>query len=174
MNLKRGIGVEGYHNELDNGQLVQNFCSFLTGCCIMFSSEVLNKVGLWDESYFMYCEDFDYSIRLWQNGISMLTCPKARLLHKVGGGHAGEWTAFNIYYSTRNRLLFIKKHSDIMFITAIHFAVITRLIRMLQLIIKRDKKWKFFWYGIKDGLRGISGRSCRSFDLPAVGAQFRE
>ena len=38
---------------------------FLSGCFLLFKSEVIKKVGFFDERYFLYAEDLDLTRRLW-------------------------------------------------------------------------------------------------------------
>lgn len=98
---------------------------WLTGCCIMFSAETIKKVGLWDETYFMYMEDVDYSLRLKQHGIKLLMIPQAHLWHKVGIS-SGVQSKLVIYYSNRNRLYLQKKYG---------INILTRFITLLTRVL---------------------------------------
>ncbi len=44
---------------------------FVSGSVLGFSKEVVQTVGFWDESYFMYYEDVDYCVRARKNGFSV-------------------------------------------------------------------------------------------------------
>ena len=44
----------------------------------------LKKVGLLDERYFMYFEDFDYSCRVNENGLKIYYLPTAEVIHHHG------------------------------------------------------------------------------------------
>src|SRR4030042_864580 len=44
----------------------------------------LKKVGLLDERYFMYFEDFDYSCRVNENGLKIYYLPAAEVVHHHG------------------------------------------------------------------------------------------
>ena len=41
---------------------------FVSGSCIGFTKEVVQTIGLWDESYFLYCEDMDFCQRARRTG----------------------------------------------------------------------------------------------------------
>jgi len=43
-----------------------------TGCCILTSSAVLQKVGLLNDSFFAYYEDVDWSLRARENRLNIL------------------------------------------------------------------------------------------------------
>lgn len=44
---------------------------FISGSVMGFSKEVVQKIGLWDESYFMYYEDVDYCVRARKAGFTV-------------------------------------------------------------------------------------------------------
>lgn len=75
--------------------------NFITFCCVLLPRAVVERVGLLDESLFMYCEDVDYCLRLADAGVSMWYLPDAKLWHKAGGTAGG---ALSMYYITRNTL----------------------------------------------------------------------
>lgn len=82
---------------------------FATGCCMFIPKTVYERVGGFDESYFLYWEDADLSLRFAQNDVSILFCPQAVLWHKVSVSTGGEGSPFSYYYETRNRLYAIDK-----------------------------------------------------------------
>lgn len=82
LGIIRHIGLD---KEDDTNYSAERTCSYATGCCVMIHKDVFKKVGFLDESYFMYGEDADYSIRLIKSGIDILLLPDAKLWHKVGG-----------------------------------------------------------------------------------------
>ena len=54
----------------------------MRSCC--FAMRALDKVGLLDESFFMYREDIDLSYRIVLGGYKNLYVPE-RILHYKGG-----------------------------------------------------------------------------------------
>ncbi|MCJ7805567.1 glycosyltransferase [Patescibacteria group bacterium] len=44
----------------------------------------LKKVGLLDERYFFYLEDFDYCRRVWKSGLKVYFLPDAEIVHYLG------------------------------------------------------------------------------------------
>lgn len=82
---------------------------FATGCCIFIPKPVYKRVGGFDESYFLYWEDADLSLRFAQKGVRILFCPQAVLWHKVSVSTGGEGSPFSYYYEARNRLYAIDK-----------------------------------------------------------------
>ena len=125
-------------------------CSFATGCCMLIHKNILERVGKMDENYFMYCEDIDYSVRLNQAGIKIQYVPEAKLWHKVGKASGGNESAFSLYYVSRNRFACIKKFRGYFRGTAFPYALLTRIIRMFQLMQKGRKEWRAYYKAIAD------------------------
>lgn len=101
--------VLGSHNLVDtpdNGGLIKPFeTDFITGCLLFARSEVLKKVGLFDERYFLYLEDVDLSYRVKKLGLKTIVDPNIKIWHKVAQGSA-IGSAHNDYYISRNRIYF--------------------------------------------------------------------
>ena len=81
----------------------------ISGSFMMMRSEIVRKVGLLDEDFFMYCEDIDYCHRINQAGGEIYYVPDSQIIH-----YKGESTKKNNldYVITFNRSLykFYKKH----------------------------------------------------------------
>ena len=83
----RHIGIR----ELDNGQHdASREIDYATGCCILTRREVVERVGMLDESFFIYTEDADWCMRVRRAGYTIVYEPKAKVWHKLSvtsGGH---------------------------------------------------------------------------------------
>ena len=84
---------------------------FVQGCAMMLSRDLLRHVGLFDERYYLYCEDADLCIRAQRAGYRTIEISTAHAWHK-GYGSSGHQSALKIYYGLRNRLLFIGKFAQ--------------------------------------------------------------
>ncbi|MDD3472496.1 MAG: glycosyltransferase family 2 protein [Syntrophaceae bacterium] len=56
---------------------------FAPGCALLIRCEVLEKVGSFDERFFLFYEDWDFSIRVREACFSIWCAPAATLFHKV-------------------------------------------------------------------------------------------
>jgi len=56
----------------------------ISGACMLVKREALKQVGLWDEGYFLHCEDLDWCMRFQQKGWKTLFVPHARVTHHRG------------------------------------------------------------------------------------------
>jgi len=96
-------------DEVDHGQYDE--CAkieFATGCCMMFKKEVLEKVGYFDDNYFLYYEDADLNERIKRAGYEIYYVPEAILTHvnAASSGGAGNGNVLQDYFITRNKMLF--------------------------------------------------------------------
>jgi hypothetical protein len=54
---------------------------YLSGVSLFFDNNILNKIGFFSESYFMYYEDVDWSIRALNNGIKLKVNLNTKIFH---------------------------------------------------------------------------------------------
>ena len=54
---------------------------WVSGACLLIPRGVYEVIGGFDDGFFMYCEDVDYSWRARAAGLRTLTCPAALLFH---------------------------------------------------------------------------------------------
>lgn len=103
----RHIGL----NETDEGQYERETeIGFATGCCLFIPMELIRRVGVLDERFFLYYEDTEYSFRLRKLGIPIYYCPKAVMYHKVGASTKGADSPLCAYYIARNWILCNRLH----------------------------------------------------------------
>lgn len=108
-------------NEVDHGQFEKVVeTDFATGCCVAFKADLIDKIGLWDERYFLYLEDTDWSVRVKKAGLKIMFEPKSVIWHKNAGSTGGPGSRIHQYYQTRNRVLFASKFASIKTKALIH------------------------------------------------------
>ncbi len=94
-------------DEVDHGQYdTLEKVTFATGCCMMFKKEVLEKVGFFDERYFLYYEAADLNERVIQEGYTIYYVPSAVLYHANASSTGGAGSSLQDYFMTRNQMLF--------------------------------------------------------------------
>jgi len=57
---------------------------WLSGAALVFRKETLDKVGLFDERFFMYCEDMDICKRIGDAGWKVVYYPLVAVSHTIG------------------------------------------------------------------------------------------
>lgn len=56
----------------------------ISGACMLVKRNAVTDVGLWDDAYFLHCEDLDWCMRFRQKGWKILFVPSARVTHALG------------------------------------------------------------------------------------------
>jgi len=79
------------------------------GAAMMLRREAILQTGLFDEGYFMYCEEIDWSIRIRQAGWEIYAVPAARVIHLAGQSTAQirPQSVLNLW---RSRIRLFEKH----------------------------------------------------------------
>jgi len=80
----------------------------LSGAFIIVKREVFEKVNGFDESFFMYGEDIDLSLRVTQEGYKNYYIGKISVTHLKGGSTSYNYKYVQDFYGAMN--LFVKKH----------------------------------------------------------------
>lgn len=77
--------------------------------CTMIRRAALDQVGLLDERFQFYSEDYDWFLRLHNAGWQTIFCPQARIMHHWGASSSqrSEWSLRQLYRSKR---LYFTKH----------------------------------------------------------------
>ncbi len=66
----------------DKGEITEPIpVDWLMGSAMMVRKSDLEKVGVFDESFFMYFEDVDWARRFWENGLKVVYFPKSVMYH---------------------------------------------------------------------------------------------
>lgn len=109
--------VIGHHrgvDEVDKGQFDKTEETKLaTGCCMLIKKEVFEKIGNFDEKYFLYYEDADLCMRAKNKGFEIFYVPKSIIWHKNAASAGGSGSTVQDYYITRNRLMFGFRYAPI-------------------------------------------------------------
>lgn len=82
---------------------------FTLGATMMLRSQVIQETGLFDESFFMYCEEVDWAWRIKDRGWRILCAPAARVTH-IGGGSTSQARPRSLINLWKSRLLLYDKH----------------------------------------------------------------
>jgi GT2 family glycosyltransferase len=81
----------------------------LVGTALLVRSTVVTVIGLLDDRYFAYCEDWDYSLRAHAAGFELAVLPSAIVFHKSAGS-LGHHSPLKEYLMVRNRYLVWRSH----------------------------------------------------------------
>lgn len=81
---------------------------FANGCAICVKRSAIEQCGNMDSRFFLYFEETDWCVRIRQAGFRCVLVPCAKVWHKVSSS-VKDSSALQVYYMTRNRLLFLEK-----------------------------------------------------------------
>lgn len=104
----------------------------VSGCVMLVRREAAERVGLFDERYFMYCEDMDWCTEMWQMEYEVHYLSEATVRHYGGGTSASMRTTMSIEQS-RSTLKFFRKHYGV--VTAFFANFLLGLFFLLRLPI---------------------------------------
>jgi GT2 family glycosyltransferase len=81
------------------------------GAGFFLRCEALRKTGLLPEDFGIYLDDLDLSMRLWNAGYTIQTCPQAVIYHKFSATMGeGKQTRRKYHLNTRNRARIILRN----------------------------------------------------------------
>lgn len=113
---------------------------YISGTALMIKKYVIERIGLLDERFFAYFEDWDWCLRAQRFGYKSVYVPDATIWHK-GSSTIGFKSPLYYYYMTRNRILFARKHLGwlkFLFLFSPYFITYRLLLPILMLLFKRD------------------------------------
>jgi len=109
---------------------------YVTGAALMTRRELVDEIGLFDERFYMYCEEADFCYRVrHQKKLNVCFLPDVQIIH-YGGVSFQDHREYQIRLQYASYDHFLKKHHGLL------YAVITR--------------WLYAWhYAVKMVYRGI-------------------
>jgi len=124
--------------EYNNGRFDQSkITDYATGCCFCVKMNDFEKLNGFDESFSMYGEDVDLSIRVKQSGRKIVIAPKSHIWHKVSSSIGGEFSFKKIIRKYRGYLKLYQLHATpsqwITTVICSPFLLLTNIIKYFRL-----------------------------------------
>lgn len=112
--MQKATRMSGHH---DLSKLERRFSTrmevdWLTGAALVVRKEVFQKVGGFDESFFMYFEDADLCRRIRNEGWRVVYDPSVRVTHLRGGSEHTPSMKIAVEYR-KGQLRYYKKHCSL-------------------------------------------------------------
>jgi GT2 family glycosyltransferase len=82
----------------------------VVGCGMFVARPVFEQIGLFDEAFFFYYEDLDFSIRARKAGFELWAVPWAKMWHKVSAS-TEQSRYLRFYYLAHSSVRFYHKHT---------------------------------------------------------------
>ena len=96
-----------------------------SGCAALYRREMLDESGLFDPSFYLYCEDTDLGLRARWKGWECLYVPTAIVEHAYSST-AGRASGLKAFYVERNRLVVLVKNYPIALLLLAPFYALAR------------------------------------------------
>jgi len=122
---------------------------WVSGCMTFIPLSVFSLIGGYDEKFFIWCEEWDLSLRVGRAGYEMTVIPTSVIYHKVGKS-LGLVSPLTYYYSFRNLLLLRSRYLPRW--EWICFLVIYIPYKFLQMIYHVIKFGRSFWTAYWDSV----------------------
>lgn len=110
---------------------------YVSGAAFLARSAVFSACGLFDERYFCYWEDTDWSVRVLRSGWRLEIVPTALVGHRLG---ASTPTTTGAYYQARNRPLFLRRTLGTSRVRALRLSLIPTAI-LVGSLLRRARVW---------------------------------
>jgi GT2 family glycosyltransferase len=108
------VARDGSSKQRGNGRLPEDFpaCEetlFPSGSAALYRRAMLDDIGLFESSFFLYCEDTDLGLRARWAGWKCLYVPEAVVEHHYSHS-AGRASRLKAFYVERNRLFVVARN----------------------------------------------------------------
>jgi GT2 family glycosyltransferase len=106
-----------------------------SGSAALYRRAMLDEIGLFDESFFLYCEDTDLGLRARWAGWKCLFVPQAVVEHRYSHS-AGRASPLKAYYVERNRLFVVVKNYPVSLLVRAPFYSAARYLWHVVLMLR--------------------------------------
>jgi len=106
------VRSHGYgHGMPDHGQFDKDSLTyFVHGAAMLIPMDVIKKVGMMAEIYFLYYEELDWGARIRKAGYELWYVHNSKIHHKESIS-TGKETPFKTYYINRARIIYLRRNT---------------------------------------------------------------
>jgi GT2 family glycosyltransferase len=153
---RRGVlaAADTGRGQVDRGQFdAVRQVDYVFGAAMFIRRSVFERIGLFDEQFFLYLEDMDFCLRAQKAGFSLFFVPQARVWHKVSASTANN-NGMRKYHFVRSTVRFAKKHTSPLFsLPAFVFWTLVLLRFILDDLVRGNLAvMRAYWSGLVSGL----------------------
>ena len=126
--------------EWDKGQFnTAQTTAYAHGAAMMVKKEVVERVGVMFEDFFLYYEELDWCERIRCAGYEIWVEPRAKIYHKESAS-VGAMSTLKTYYINRNRIYFMRRNFGgfKLFLFTLFFTCITLPKNLLKYVLKGE------------------------------------
>lgn len=105
------IFLNTWHTEVSNITSMQSHdADYVSGCCMLIKKEVFEKIGFFDEHFFLYYEDVDFCLRAKEKDFGVVVVSSTVIQHALSAV-VGKMSKIAIYSLTKSSIYFGKKYA---------------------------------------------------------------
>lgn len=146
MNVYTGRTTSIGQMEEDRGQYDQSRAtSAAHGCAMMVKREVIEKIGMFAEKFFLYYEEWDWSARIIRGNYKIWYTADAEIYHKESMT-VGKTNPVKVYYHTRNRILYMRRNSNMFQFSVFIFVFLFFVVPKTTVVFFAKNEFKQFGY----------------------------
>lgn len=123
------------NGDTDNSWKIATQVDAIIGSAMLIKREVLNKIDLFDEKFFLCWEEYDFATRVREADFKCLFVPDSKIWHKVGSSLGEAESPLRAYFNIRNKLLWAKKHLPKSVRNSLHKESFRTIRRILQCLL---------------------------------------
>jgi GT2 family glycosyltransferase len=112
----------------------------IQGACLILRNTALEQVGLLDDNFFIYSEDFDLCFRIQKAGWRLVWLPEAEVMH-YGAQSTGQVSAEMFLHLYRAKMKFMRKHYGV---KSVFIYKLILLIAALPRLLTAPLAWMFW------------------------------
>lgn len=160
------LGRLGYPKDVFvKGKKVPQKVDLVISSGMMTTAEVFEKVGVYDEDFFIDFVDVEWCLRCKKAEIPVYVIPDAVLMHKIGNENVsvGEMSivvhsAVRTYYKVRNAFLLLYKKAGVIFTMRQILPALLHNFLLIFSVEEKRKYLKYYFMGVVHGIFGIRGK----------------
>ncbi len=112
------------------------FVDFISGAAFFIKRGALEKIGLFDDDYFIYWEETDLCMRLLRNQLKIVYFPRVKVYHNVG--LKARYTPFVFTHLIKNRMVSIFKNLKTWKVLAQIFLTLLYAVQVIVVFVRNN------------------------------------
>lgn len=152
---------KGRDEEACRSSTLERDVDYVPGVLLLVRREVFETVGLFDERFFMYFEDVEFSRRV-RTRYRMVYTARSVAFHKGGAGKGWRnYSELYLYYHTRNRIWAFRDEVWLYRLYVVLFTLSNAIAKAAVISFsyfhsprKTRRQWKALYSGFLDGVAG--------------------
>ena len=115
------------------------YTDYAAGTALFLKKEVMDKIGLLDEIFFMYFEETDWNISAKKIGYKLYYVPTATIYHKVSPSINNKPSQLKQFFLNRNAQILVWKHANSLDLLIFYLKFSFRNLRLiLKALLSRE------------------------------------